>query len=492
MPSYATWLSLAAGLAYPLAFAPFGLAPLAILSIAALLLLCTGTSPRMAARRGFVWGVGAYLGGLHWLYISLHTFGNAPLWLALPLMLGLVAIMAFYPALAGYLFCRFAPSRTAPATLMFFPGVWVLLEWTRGWLASGFPWLAAGYSQTDTSLAGYAPVGGVFLVSAAVAVSAGILASFVLSNKRLLPAGLLLLVWGSAALLRPLDYTETKSAALDVALLQGAVPQDKKWLPEQYAPTLRRYAAMTGQSQSADLVIWPEAAIPALLGSAQGFLDMLWREARERQTALLIGIPRRDEESGQFYNSVVALGSAQQTIYDKRHLVPFGEYFPVPDMVRNWMRLMNLPYSDFAAGAHDQGVLALAGEQLALTICYEDVFGAEQLAAVRNASMLVNVSNDAWFGNSIAPHQHLQIARMRALETRKPMLRATNTGISAFIQADGEISLRSRQFQQEILRARVYGRMGNTPYARSGDWPSVVLSLLLLSAALLAGRYKPV
>ncbi|MBT8144242.1 MAG: apolipoprotein N-acyltransferase, partial [Gammaproteobacteria bacterium] len=205
-------------------------------------------------------------------------------------------------------------------------------------------------------------------------------------------------------------------------------------------------------------------------------------------TALLIGIPRRDAVSNQYFNSVVALGSEGRSVYDKRHLVPFGEYFPVPEIVRGWMRLMNLPYSDFAAGASDEAVVELAGEQLAVTICYEDVFGAEQLDAARQASLLVNVSNDAWFGDSIAPHQHLQIARMRAMETRRPMLRATNTGISAVIDAHGRLVAISRQFEPEILRAEVAGHRGNTPYMRTGDWLSVLLSLLAITPAIIVAR----
>lgn len=483
-----TWIALLSGLVYPLAFAPFGIAPIAILSLAILPILWSGISPRDAAVRGFAWGFGAFLAGLYWLYISLHTFGNAPLWLSLPLMFGLVAVMALYPALAGYLYARFAPSSPGAALLLFFPGSWVLLEWIRGWFASGFPWLAAGYSQTDTVLAGYAPVGGILLVSAAVALSAGVVAGLILGGRRVLPVLVLLAIWSAAAALKPIEFSVPRQQAIRVALLQGAVPQDRKWLPEQYEPTLQRYSGMTRRSADADLVIWPEAAIPALLGYAHEFLDDLWKKARAKDTALLIGIPRRDAASGQFYNSVLAMGSRQKLLYDKRHLVPFGEYFPVPDVVRGWMRLMNLPYSDFAAGASDQGVIELAGERLAITICYEDVFGAEQIDIASEATLLVNVSNDAWFGDSIAPHQHLQIARMRAMETRRPMLRATNTGISAIIDAHGSVTLRSRQFEPEILRAEVTGREGTTPYMKTGDWPGVVISLLGVGLALVSGR----
>lgn len=488
---YGSWLAFLSGLALPLAFAPFAFAPVAILSLAVLLLLWQDATPVTAARRGFAWGFGAFLAGLYWLYISLHIFGKAPLWLSVPLMLGVVAIMALYPALAGYLYARFAPASVRLALLLFLPAIWALLEWLRGWLASGFPWLAMGYSQTDTVLAGFAPIGGVYLVGALVAASAGALVCLIIERRRGLVLTCLLSLWVIGAAIRPMPFTVPKSETLTVSLLQGAVPQDQKWLPEQFAPTLDLYLRMTRDNWTSDLVIWPEAAIPALLANVEDYLGAVWQAARANDTALLIGIPRKDPDNGQYFNSVVALDEVR-TIYDKRHLVPFGEYFPVPDFVRRWMRLMNLPYSDFTAGRDDQAPVQVAGETLAVTICYEDVFGAEQLREIAHASLLVNVSNDAWFGDSIAPHQHLQIARMRAMETRRPMLRATNTGISAFIGPGGEILRRSQQFSSQVLTAEVRGHKGKTPYMVLRDWLLVVLAATAVAVALLADRRRPV
>ncbi len=488
---YGMLMALVAGLLLPLAFAPFGLAPVATLSLAALLLLWQVGSPRLAAWRGFAWGCGAFLAGLYWLYISLHVFGKAPLWLAVPLMLAVVAIMALYPALAGYLFVRVTRRGSAVALVVFFPCLWVLLEWIRGWFASGFPWLALGYSQSDTVLAGLAPIGGVYLVSFAVALSAGGLVALTVNRHALAAAGVVLLVWVAAAALEPLQYTTEKERPVKVSLVQGSVPQDKKWLPEQLGPTLELYREMTLASADSDLVIWPEAAVPALLNVAEPYLQALWQQSRVTGTDLLIGIPRRDPATGQFFNSVIALGE-QRYLYDKRHLVPFGEYFPVPGFVRSWMRLMNLPYTDFAAGSRGQAPIPLAGETLAITICYEDVFGALQLPGLHQASMLVNVSNDAWFGDSIAPHQHLQIARLRALETRRPMLRATNTGISAIIGAHGQIVARTRQFQAMSLDAEIRGRQGTTPYMVLGDWLAVMLAVAGMTGVLLIERHRAV
>jgi apolipoprotein N-acyltransferase len=230
-------------------------------------------------------------------------------------------------------------------------------------------------------------------------------------------------------------------------------------------------------------------AVPAETGQVAGYLAGIDRIMEARDASLLLGIMDYDEDLGGYSNSVLLLGPGEG-IYRKRHLVPFGEYFPVPDFIREWMRLMSLPYTDTAAGPERPELLQAAGEKVALTICYEDAFGAEQLYALPEATLLVNVSNDAWFGDSIAPHQHLQIARLRSLEAGRWQLRATNTGVTAFIDPRGRIHSRSPQFETAVLRARVEPRTGLTPYAATGNWPVVGLCLALLAAGTLAARRR--
>jgi apolipoprotein N-acyltransferase len=265
-------------------------------------------------------------------------------------------------------------------------------------------------------------------------------------------------------------------------MIQGAVGQDEKWLETQLEPTRELYLRLTEPHWGADLLIWPEAALPSLLHQEIEFLEVLDARAREAGSVLLMGILERRD--GRYYNTLVSLGGEPE-IYRKRQLVPFGEYFPVPDFVREVMRMMSLPYSDIAPGPPDPGPMTLAGVPVAPTICYEDAFGAQQRVFFPAAQLLVNVSNDAWFGDTIAPHQHLQIARMRAMETGRWMLRATNNGITAVIDSGGAVVQRSLQFVPEVVVGEVVPMLGMTPWLRMGDAPlAAAAALLFLLAAL--------
>jgi apolipoprotein N-acyltransferase len=264
--------------------------------------------------------------------------------------------------------------------------------------------------------------------------------------------------------------------------VQGGVSQDRKWLPEQFRPTLDFYRNSLARHPDSQLVVWPEVAIPSVLDLVGDYVDTLQTELRENQQTLLFGILERDAEVDAIYNSVVLLDGTGRQVYRKRHLVPFGEFFPVPDFVREWMRLMSLPNSDISPGDAVQPLLQTpGGQKLAVAICYEDAYAAEQLYALPDATILINVSNDAWFGDSIAPHQHLEIARMRALEVGRPVVRATNTGISTFISADGALGVSVQQFAAGALTEDVVPRQGLTPYAKFGNVPSIALVLIVIA-----------
>lgn len=471
------WLAFPAGLLLAAAFAPLGVAPLAVLCPAFLFLLWEGAAPRAAAWRGFLFTGGTFLAGTYWLYNSIHLVGQAPLWIALFLMLGLVAIMGSYTALLGYAVARWGVASGPLRWLVLLPAGWVVVEWIRGWFLSGFPWLALGYSQLETPLRGYAPVSGVYGTSLAAALMAGAVVTLLLGRRaaRLTALGLVLLIVIAGAQLARVEWTAPRGTELSVALVQGAVPQSMKWEAGQRERTLELYAGLTAPHLGTDIIVWPEAALPALERDIRPFLDSLHAAARGRGSDVILGQLRRDPEAGSYYNALLALGESEQW-YDKRRLVPFGEFFPVPAQVREWLRLMNLPYSDFEAGADDQPPLAAAGETLAPTICYEDAYASEQLALVRDSTLLVNVTNDAWFGDSTAPHQHLDISRMRALETGRPMLRATNDGVTALIAHDGTLTATLPQFQAGVLTGTVQPRVGHTPYVRSGNRPVLVIT----------------
>ncbi len=480
-------LAAAAGAALPLAYAPFGWFLVAPLSLAVLFVLWRDAAPRRAFRIGFVYGLASFGTGLYWIYISIHDFGEVDIALTLLLTGGLVAILALFPALTGWIAARWLATRGAVAWLGVLPALFVLTEWVRGWIFTGFGWLSIGYSQSDSWLMGLAPVTGMHGMSWAAAVTAGALVTLALGSNGARGAALAVAagVWAAAFGLGRVAWTRPLGAPVRVALVQGAVPQDLKWLPNELEPTLALYRRLTVQSEGSRIIVLPEAALPTLYDYIPGYLHALSTWASAHRSTILLGILRGTPED--FQNSVVSLPGAKQ-FYLKRHLVPFGEYFPVPGFVRNWLRLMSLPYIDARPGPADQAPLEVAGQRVGVSICYEDVFGAEQIRYLPKATLLVNVSNDAWFGNSIAPHQHLQIAQLRAAEAGRYLLRSTNTGVTAVIDPRGRVVSKLPQFQPGTLEDRVTGMQGETPYARWRNYPVVVGALLVVLAAALNGK----
>jgi len=469
-----------------LSFAPVGWYPVAPILLLPFLFACLTLPAKRSAHLGFWYGAGLFLTGTYWLYTSIHVFGEAPLWVAIFIMLGLVVIMGFYYALAGWLISHLAAGN-AIRFLFAAPPVWVMVEWLRGWVLSGFPWMSLGYSQIDSPLAGLAPVIGVYGLSFALLISVSALLVAIRSAGRLRVTAMILLLmpWIIGALLHYQEWTETSAAPVRVTVVQGGVSQDKKWLRNQFWPTLELYLSSLEAHADSDLIVWPEVALPATADQIEGYLDGLRQIVTARQQSLLLGVLERQEvEDAQdaIYNSMILLDHGPRQIYRKHHLVPFGEFFPVPDFVRRWMRMMSLPTTDLASGAAKQALLVTAaGVKLAVAICYEDAYGAEQLHALPEADILINVSNDAWFGDSIAPHQHLEIARMRALEVGRYMVRSTNNGVSAFIAPDGQILERGPQFEYVEMTRDIPPLSGLTPYARFGNWPVISLCLLLIA-----------
>lgn len=491
---YGDVLAAVSGVALPFSFAPYGLYLLAPIAMAGLFLSLDGQSPRRAAWRGFVFGVASFLTGVYWVHISIHVFGGAALGLALFLMMALVLFLSCYTAAFGFMAMRFFPDRSLHSFLLAMPALWTLLEWLRGWLFSGFPWLSVGYSQSDGPLTGIVPIVGVFGVSAAVTATAGALVAAAQSDswrRRLAALVPVALLWLASGLLSNHEWTRDEGAPVKVSLVQGSVPQQLKWLPEQLQPTVDLYMRLTADHLDSNLIVWPEAAIPTARHNLEGLFSALKRRGTDTDTDFLIGAIEVERGTGRPMNSVVAVNRKDTTLqsYYKRHLVPFGEYFPVPDLVREWIRWMDLPYTDFAAGEDDQPLLEVAGHKVGVSICYEDVFGEELVGALPEAGFLVNVSNDAWFGGSVAPHQHLQIARLRALEAGRPLLRATNNGISAAIGPRGETHAVSPQFEPYVLTWTTQPRGGSTPYSRWANWP--VVSLCFAALLLVWRRSRP-
>ncbi len=477
--------ALSLGAVAALAFAPTSWSIASIGSLAGLWLLWNRQSAGQAAASGFAYGFGLFSVGTYWLFTAVHGVGKVPIPVALLLMGGLVAIMAAYYALVGWCYARFARRHLPIDCVCVLPASWVLMEWLRGWFLSGFPWLAFGYSQIDTPLAGFAPVLGVYGVSFAAALVAGGIV-LVAHRRFALALGILVSAYGAGYLLRGVPFVAPTGEPVSVALVQGAVPQDEKWASESREPTKKLYAALTEQAWGSRIILWPEATLPQLYHDAVPFLSEVYAAAHAHGSSLVLGLLRYDADADSIRNGLVALDADEEWYY-KRRLVPFGEYFPVPDFVRGWMRLRNLAYVDLAPGPAHQAPLHVAGLRLGETICYEDSYAAEQLAVLAEADVLVNVSNDAWYGDSSAPHQHLEITRMRSLEAGRWMMRATNNGVSALIAPDGRVVARTRQFVPEVLKGTVTPYGGLTPYARLGNCPVLVLCVL----SLLLGLYVP-
>jgi len=484
--------ALASGALLACAFAPLAWWPLAILCPAVLMGLWQGATPRVAAELGFAFSAGTFGAGTYWLYTSIHTFGDAPIWIAFALMLALVAIMGAYQALLGWFVARWLPAAGPLRWLVGVPAAWLLIEWWRGWFLTGFAWLSLGYSQTDTFLAGFAPLTGVYGLSALLLLNAGALVTLVLGGRsaRVAAVAILVVPWLIGRPLQRIEWTHASGHPVGVAVIQGAIPQDQKWLDANRDTTLRLYRDLTVRALGTPLIVWPESAPPDLANNLADYLGAEFSMTRGHGSALVLGVVRAADDGERYFNSVLALGDQDLLWYDKSHLVPFAEFFPVPGFVRSWLRLRNLPYEDFTRGAALQPPLPAAGLKLAVTICYEDAYGSSQLPVLSQADALVNVTNDAWFGHSSARYQHFQIARMRAIEAGRFLVRAANDGVSGVIGPHGEVIARAPEFTPYVLRALITPRSGLPPYAYVGNWPVVLLALAGVAAAALRQRLE--
>lgn len=485
-------VSLLAGAAVPLAFSPYDFYIIAILSPALLVRLWMESSPRQAFIYGYLYGLGMFGVGTSWLHISINLFGGVNLAGAVLLTFLFIMFIALFPALSGLLSARLS-NKTFPklSLLLIIPACWTLVEWIRSWILTGFPWLNLGYSQIDSPLYGLAPVTGVFGISFAVIFTAGALVVITRESlfNRALISILALLLWSASWLSGKYDWTIPNGDNISVALVQGAVPQQMKWTPEMLVPTLERYIGLTTPYLGHDLIIWPEAAIPALYEQVESYINKLLALASTNNSALIIGLPYRDQSTRQYFNSVVLLDK-DISFYFKRHLVAFGEYLPLDSYFREIVDYLNIPVSDFSAGPQSAPLLTTDRFSMGISICYEDTFGEEVIEALPDADILVNVSNDAWFGDSAAPHQHLQMARMRAIESGRYLLRSTNTGITAIIDEKGKLVAQIPQFTPATLTGNAVLFEGMTPYARTGNYLVIIIVTLILIVAFVSHRSR--
>lgn len=464
-------IALLSGAALALAFAPFEFSYLAIAAPALLLATWLTTTPRRAAWRGFLFGIGLFSVGVSWIYISIHIYGNSPLWLAIIITILFIAFLSSFFAAFGYGLQRFFTPGSAGLILMAYPSGWVLLEWVRGWIMTGFPWLLLGYTQASTPLKGLAPLIGVYGLSfVLVFTSSVIISCFTLRNFRIniLALLLVLLFWGSGALLTEHQWTAPAGKPLRVSLIQGNVPQELKWQPSQIDTILADYYRLTQQHWNSQIIVWPEAAVTITNDAAANYLQQLAAQAKQNNTSIIMGIPIAMNE--RYYNGMITIGNGSG-MYLKRHLVPFGEFMPLRSVLNFLSQYILIPMSDFSSGPQQQTAPIANGITIAPFICYEILYQNEVLPAFPAAQLIVVVTDDSWFGKSFAAAQHLQMAQLRALETGRSVLFATNNGITAIIDAYGNLTGVLPERQQAVLSALVQPMNGSTPLVYYRNYP---------------------
>ena len=494
-------LSFFLGLALVFCYAPFSYYWLMAILLPAWLYTIQGKSAKAAAKQGFIFAFGWFSAGISWVHVSIDQFGGLPLAVSILLMILLCLYLALFLALACYVSARFSPHNKLNLWLLL--PFWLFSEFLRGVLLTGFPWLTIGYSQIDGPLAAFAPIIGEKGISALVIIISIAIVSVIKQQKRSLNIALLCSIAVVSLLLQNTSWVKPTGKTVKTVMVQGNIKQELKWAPELTWPTMLKYLDLTRQHYPADIIIWPESAITAVEPStqAQDFLEIAQSSALLNNSAIISGIIDYNVNSRNYYNNLVVLGQQSpedeqgsyqynnENRYAKHHLLPIGEFVPFADWLRPLAPFFNLPMSSFSRGDYVQPNLIANGYHLLPLICFEVAF-AEQLSAnfSDQTDLLLTVSNDAWFGDSHGPHQHLEIVRMRALEFGRPFLRATNNGITAVVDHQGNILKQIPQFEQAVLATQVPLVKGVTPYARYTRVIDFAIPLLLLLFTFLYQR----
>ena len=469
--------ALMAGLLLPFSFAPYNYFWLVFPLISILFLLCLDQMPAVAFKRGWLFGFGWFVHGISWIYYSLHVHGGASPFLACLIIVLLSAYLALFPGLVLYLARRFFSVSKVQQLTLVFPLMFVLAEWFRGYFLTGFSWLQIGYSQIDSWLVGFAPLIGGLGVSGVIAFISGLLVLIIIKHnvktQSLIIASVFFLAYG----LMQINWTQETGEKIKVSLVQANIAQKDKWQPYMRQPTLDIYRNLTEQSWQSDLIIWPETAMPDFARRLRPYLNTISDEAHRRGKDVLLGVFQGESNSSRYYNTMINLRGG---VYKKRHLVPLGEFYPFRSLLGFFAQWIHIPLSDVDSGPEQQTIIQAAGQKLGISLCFEDAFDRDVLRDLPEATLLVNASNDAWFETSAEAAQHHQIARMRAVEAGRPMLRVTNTGITSIIGVKGQVQSIAPQFKSYVLTDDVVPYRGSTPYVMWQNYLLVSVSVFLL------------
>ncbi|MCW8928709.1 MAG: apolipoprotein N-acyltransferase [Gammaproteobacteria bacterium] len=482
------FVALLLGALVPLSFAPFNIQsalfsyliffPLSLF----LYQVLQSSTAKEAFYKGYFFGIGLFSVGVSWLYVAIHDFGSAHWALATFFTGGFIVFLStFYAGFAWSLFkvreifSAQALSQTI-VILFYLPILWVLFEWLRSWILTGFPWLLSGYPLIETPLAGYAPIVGIYGLSLLTIL---VSACLVIRVKPVFSLVSIFLFFLCGILLGQIQWSEPQGEPLSVAMIQGNINQSIKWDRLQLEKTKQLYVSMSEEHwQDNDLIVWPENAVPVFYHTLeQNFYRKLALKAEKTQTELITGLPVFDDKTQQYYNSMTNLGG-EQGYYYKTHLVPFGEYVPLAALIRGLIKFFDIPMSGFSVGGSDQPPLFIKGHRVVVTLCYEDVFPQDMMSKIPESQFMINLSNNGWYGDSFAPHQHLEMARMRALESSRELIRSTTSGISALIDSKGRVLVSGPQFKQAVIKGQIQPRMGTTPYVFWGNYPIILFFIV--------------
>lgn len=483
---FANWraiLALLAGALYPFSFSPYDFWPLSILSIALLWVSLQGRTVKQGAWLGACFGLTSFGIGVSWLHVSMYEYGGTPFWLAIIMTGAFVIVLSLFSALQTTLSLWLGRRKLTP---ILFASLWVLVDLLRGSLFTGFPWLYAGYPLIETSAANLATLGGIWLLTWLTVLCAGLLGALILWQQRYwktwgIQAAVVVALVITAQYVAPSQFVQPAGKSIDVALLQGNIPQDLRWLTTMQDKTREIYADLSDEVPANHIEIWPESALTEFYHDAEEFLDGRADIVEQKNGTLIVGIPTYEVkhfgQPGLIHNSLKVLAGGEG-MYNKQKLVPFGEYVPFEDQIRGLIPFFDLDMSSFSHGETNQSNLLAQGASISPSICYEVMYPELVAEQALNSNVMVTVSNDAWFGTSAGPYQHFQMARLRSIETGRWLLRSTNTGITAVINEKGQVMDRLPQFERGLLLSSFVPMTGTTPFSKWGGTPVWILALL--------------